>query len=140
MDIGWPSLTLERAGVEFLAISNYLFSGNYFCRVSGSLSSNEKRNNKDIDCSKGYRDSNICVMKVALPTNAEINNGDVEFSNEEIIILKHPDLSTNLESTNENSLPAPASNEYTASRRAAIGDKVCGSKWLSGYKMYVLFN
>ena len=78
-------------------------------------------------------------MKVALPTNEEIINGDVEFSNEEIIILKHPDLSTNLESTNENSLPAPASNEYTASRRAAIGDKVCGSKWLSGYKMYVYY-
>ena len=76
-------------------------------------------------------------MKVALPTNEEIINGDVEFSNEEIIILKHPDLSTNLESTNENSLPKPSSNEYTASRRAAIGDKVCGSKWLSGYKMYV---
>ena len=70
-------------------------------------------------------------MKVALPTNEEITNGDVEFSNEEIIILKHPDLSTNLESTNENSLSAPASNEYTASRRAAIGDKVCGS---NGYQ------
>ena len=70
-------------------------------------------------------------MKVALPTNEEIINGDVEFSNEEIIILKHPDLSTNLESTNENSLLAPASNEYTASRRAAIGDKVCGS---NGYQ------
>jgi len=92
----------------------------------------KKQNNKDIDCSKGYRDSNICVMKVALPTNAEITNGDVEFSNEEIIILKHPDLSTNPESTNENnSLSAPASNEYTASRRAAIGDKVCGS---NGYQ------
>ena len=76
-------------------------------------------------------------MKVALPTNEEITNGDVEFSNEEIIILKHPDLSTNLESTNENSLSAPASNEYTASRRAAIGDKVCGSKWLSWYTIYV---
>ena len=77
-------------------------------------------------------------MKVALPTNEEITNGDVEFSNEEIMILKHPDLSTNLESTNENnSLSAPASNEYTVSRRAAIGDKVCGSKWLSGYKIYV---
>ena len=71
-------------------------------------------------------------MKVALPTNAEITNGDVEFSNEEIIILKHPDLSTNPESTNENnSLSAPASNEYTASRRAAIGDKVCSS---NGYQ------
>ena len=70
-------------------------------------------------------------MKVALPTNEEITNGDVEFSNEEIIILKHPDLSTNLESPNENSLSAPASNEYTASRRAAIGDKVCGS---NGYQ------
>ena len=76
-------------------------------------------------------------MKVALPTNEEITNGDVEFSNEEIMILKHPDLSTNLESTNENFLPATASNEYTVSRRAAIGDKVCGPKWLSGYKMYV---
>ena len=76
-------------------------------------------------------------MKVALPTNEEITNGDVEFSNEEIIILKHPDLSTNLESTNENFLPATASNEYTVSRRAAIGDKVCGSKWLSVYKISI---
>ena len=78
-------------------------------------------------------------MKVALPTNEEITNGDVEFLNEEIIILKHPDLSTNLESTNENSLSAPASNEYTASRRAAIGDKVCGSNGFQGTK-YMFVN
>ena len=72
-----------------------------------------------------FCDSGICSLRVALPTRDQITKGDVEFSNEDIRILEHPDMSSNSGTVDNNQ--ASSSNEpisVQSNKRAAIGDKV----------------
>ena len=74
-------------------------------------------------CHEEFCDSGVCTLKVALPSKEQLTNGDVEFSNEDIRILEHPDLSTDPEDMNPSSTPLFQS-ATSGNRRAAIGDKV----------------
>ena len=77
------------------------------------------------DYHESFCDSEVCNLKVVLPSKEQLTNGDVEFSNEDIRILEHPDISTNAEDINEVSSSEQQSQRGSiANRRAAIGDKV----------------
>ena len=86
-----------------------------------------KPNNTE-HCTDQYRDSEIAILKVRLPSKEEMMNGDVQFSNEEIRILEQPDFSNHLENAIETPSSAAALSHTPTitktNRRAAIGDKV----------------
>ena len=94
--------------------------------MSSNKVSTAKVNNSN-NCHEEIRDSRICALKVVLPTKEQLINGDVEFSNEEIRILEHPDFSANFQVDIEDP-PASSSSQRSRNennyRRAAIGDKV----------------
>ena len=104
---------------------SHFVSGDYFCRVSSSQNEPEMKLKNTSNGREEFCDSGICSLRVALPTRDQITKGDLEFSNEDIRILEHPDMSSNSCTVDNNQ--ASSSNEpisVQSNKRAAIGDKV----------------
>ena len=84
-------------------------------------------NNRTTNSHGEFYDSDICILKVGLPTKEQLNNGDVDFLNEDIRILEQPDLFVNPDNeipSSSSSLSQGSATNMNSNRRAAIGDKV----------------